>query len=602
MRNRPWLVVCSPARVVACGALLAACSNTIEGAPPDGSQPGSGGTSAGTSSAGSSNAGSSNAGTSGSGSGGASTTGGASSGGTAGMTGGTGPVFPDPPPFEPAAGTLRRLTRAQFRNAMKDVFNVDVNVSELDADNWNGNFATIGAVSVATPERGVEQYHTAVENAVGVVFGDAARRSTFIGCTPTTSATDACLRGFVETMGRRAWRRPLDATEVDALVAVGVNAATELGSAVEGVRWVTIALFTSPNFLYRPELGAQAADGKLRLTGYELASRLAFLVWNSLPDGALLDQAATLTSTEAVRSAAERLLDSPAGREAVGEFAEQYMRLDRVVTQAKDMTLYPEYGAALQAGMIRDMRETWTSIAFDDRTSALDVFSTTKVVVNAPLAALYGVDAAGLDANTFRTVSLPADGPRLGILSKAGFLSQFANQKEGSPTLRGKFMREALLCEAIEPPPGNVDTVLEDPPADMPMTKRQRLERHRTEDACAGCHSAMDPLGLPLETFDAIGRYRTTDHGLPIDPSGDFDEVPVADARDLGVTVGENRRVMQCMVRKYYAFAIGHEERMADRSVVNELAVSFEASGFKLRDLVLDLVTHEAFSVVAPQP
>jgi hypothetical protein len=252
--------------------------------------------------------------------------------------------------------------------------------------------------------------------------------------------------------------------------------------------------------------------------------------------------------------------------------------------------------------MIRDMRETWVSIAFDDGTSALDVFSTTKVVVNGPLAQLYGVDATGLDATTFRAASLPADSPRVGILSKSGFLSQFANQKEGSPTLRGKFMREALLCEPVEPPPGDVDIVLEDPPADMPMTKRQRLEMHRTNDACAGCHASMDPLGLPLETFDAIGRYRTTDRGLPIDASGDFDEVPVTDARDLGITVSESRRVMQCMVRKYYTFAIGHEERPADRSVVNALAESFEASGYKLRDLVLDLVSHEAFSAVAPQP
>ncbi|WP_437497340.1 DUF1592 domain-containing protein [Sorangium sp. So ce1099] len=496
------------------------------------------------------------------------------------------------------------MTRTQFRNAVRDVFDVEVNVDALDADSWNGNFAVIGAATVVTSERGVEQYHTAIEGAVDAVFADSARRDRFIGCTPSGGQDDACVRGFIEAQGLRAWRRPLEAAEVDRLAAVASKAATELGSAVEGVRWATVALFTSPNFLYRPELGAPSADGSLRLTGYEMASRLAFLVWNSLPDEELLEQAASggLATVEGVRAAATRLLDAPAGREAIGAFAEEYMRLDRIGTQAKDQALFPEYGAALQAAMVRDMRDTWEVLAFDEQTSALDLFSTTKVVVNRELAEVYGLDTAGLSSGTFEVRSLPADGPRVGILGKAGFLSQFANQKEGSPTLRGKFMRDALMCTPIPPPPGDVALELPEPPADRPLTKRQRLEAHRTAPACAACHAYMDPLGLPLETFDAIGRFRTTDHGLPIDPSGDFDGAPVADARELGMTVSASDEVARCLVRKYYSYAAGHEERAVDGSVLNTLAASFEASGFKLRELVLDVVTNEAFSSVAPQP
>ncbi|KYF51060.1 hypothetical protein BE04_38255 [Sorangium cellulosum] len=508
-----------------------------------------------------------------------------------------------PPPFQPAAGMLRRLTRTQFRNAVRDVFDVEVDVNKLDSDSWNGNFAVIGAATVVTSERGVEQYHTAIEDAVNTVFADSARRDQFIGCAPSGAQDDACVRGFIETLGLRAWRRPLEATEVDRLAGVAATAATELGSAIEGARWATVALFTSPNFLYRPELGAPSASGSLRLTGYEMASRLAFLVWNSLPDKELLDQAKSgvLETVEGVREAATRLLDTPAGREAVGAFAEEYMRLERIGTQAKDTGLFPEYGPALQEAMVRDMRGTWEVLAFDDQASALDLFSTTKVVVNTELAELYGLDTTGLTSNSFEVRSLPADGPRLGILGKAGFLSQFANQKEGSPTLRGRFMSEALLCKTIPLPPGDVDIVLDEPTADMPLTKRQRLERHRTDPTCAGCHAYMDPLALPLENFDAIGRYRTTDHGLPIDPSGSFDKQPVADARELGEAIGSNEKVAQCLVRKYYSYAAGHEERDVDGSVVNELSASFEASGFQLRELVLDIVTSKAFSSVAPQ-
>lgn len=514
-------------------------------------------------------------------------------------TGGT-----DPPAFQPAAGTLRRLTRSQFRNAVRDVFKVEVNTHELDDDSWNGNFATIGATTVVTSERGVEQYHTAIESAVNAVFADSARRAEFIGCTPSGAQDDACVRGFIQALGLRAWRRPLETAELDRLMAVATEASTELDSADEGARWATVALFTSPNFLYRAELGAPAVGGSLRLTGYEMASRLAFLVWNSLPDKMLLDQAASgmLDTVEGLRAAATRMLDTPAGREAVGAFAEEYLRLDRVGTQAKDAELFPEYGPALQSAMVHDMRGTWEVLAFDDEASALDLFSTTKVVVNKELAELYGIDATGLTSNTFEVRSLPADGPRIGILSKAGFLSQFANQKEGSPTLRGKFMSDALLCKTIPLPDGNIVLMLEEPTKDKPLTKRQRLELHRTEPTCAGCHSRMDPLALPLENFDAIGRYRTTDYGLPIDPSGEFDKQPVADARELGKAISLSDKVAQCLVSKYYSYAVGHENRPVDASVLNTLGASFEASGFRLRELVLDVVTNKAFSAVAPQP
>jgi hypothetical protein len=298
---------------------------------------------------------------------------------------------------------------------------------------------------------------------------------------------------------------------------------------------------------------------------------------------------------------AERMLQAPAGRRAVGAFAEEYMRLDRVLTQAKDASLFPDYGPALQAAMVRDMRESWEITAYDNDGSALGIFSTTTVVANAELATLYGLDASGLDSDTFRAFELPGDGPRLGILSKAGFLSQFANQKEGSPTLRGKFIREALMCQPVQPPPGNIALELPEPSDDAPMTKRERLEVHRDSPACAGCHDLMDPMGLPLENFDAIGRFRTTDHGLPIDASGEFDGTPVADARALGMVMSSSDTVAACLARKYYSYAVGHEQREVDAGVVQALTASFKASGYRLRSLILEIVTSEAFGSVAPQ-
>jgi len=514
-----------------------------------------------------------------------------------------GTIVVNPPAFSPAPATLRRLTRTQFRNALKDVFGYTVDISTLDTDSWDSNMATVGAAVVVTSDQGAEQYNTAVENAVNVVFSDSTKRSQFMGCTPTGQSTDTCLRGYIQKLGLRAWRRPLTSAELDQFGTLSAGATTTLGSAVEGARWATVALFESPNFLYRPELGAPAANGAMRFSGYEMAGRLSFLIWNSLPDQTLMDDAASgmLSTADGIRTEATRMLGTPAGRESVGNFAEEYLRLDRIATQPKDPS-FPDYTPSLQTAMVRDVRDTWASVVFDDQSSVMDVFTTTKVVVNSDLAKLYGMDTTGLTSTTFQTKSLPADGTRAGLLSKAGLLSEFANQQFGSPTLRGKFMRESLMCLTVPPPPKGVNQGAVDQPTDTPMTRRQRLELHRKDPSCAGCHALMDPLGLPLESFDAIGKYRTTDNGLPVDPSGAFDGQAVADARGLGAVVSQSATVAQCLVRKYYQYAVGHAERDVDGSVLNAVATAFKASGFKMRDLILAVVTNDAFSTVTPQP
>jgi hypothetical protein len=600
-----------------CGLVFAfACGGTIDGEAPDNGPGGPG--AAGTASVGNGGSPSSMPGGGGPAAGSGSTPGagaaapipgggGAASGGApAGTSGATtaGLPFPQPAPFQPAPGLLRRLTQTQFRNSIRDLLGAAVDTGDLQDDDWTGGFATIGAGILSTSEDGVVAFQTQVDAAVDSVFSDNTKRTALLGCTPSGAADDACIKGFVQSFGLRAWRRPLEAAEVERVVAVATKAATDLGSANDGARWATIALLNSPNFLYRPEVGAAGANGALRFTGHELAGRLAYLILNSTPDKALLDQAASgaLASADGIRTAVTGLLDSANGREAMAAFAEEYMQLYKVLTQAKDPSLYPEYTPTLQAAMVRDVRDTWASVAFDDGANTLSVFTTPKVSVNSELAKLYGLDVGALTPTTFEKRSLPADGVRLGVMSKPGFLSQWSNQQEGSPTLRGKFMREALMCLTVPPPPEGTNTKLDDPPAGMHLTKRMKLEKHREDPLCASCHAMMDPLGLPFENFDAIGRYRTLDDTLPVDPSGDFNGKPVANARELGQVMSADASVAQCFVRKYYSYAVGHTERAADQSVINDLYVSFQSSGFKFRQLVLDVTTSDAFSTVAPQP
>ena len=162
-------------------------------------------------------------------------------------------------------------------------------------------------------------------------------------------------------------------------------------------------------------------------------------------------------------------------------------------------------------------------------------------------------------------------------------------------------MREAIMCQHVQPPPPGVALDLMEPTEEMPMTKRQRLARHSEDAVCAGCHAEMDPLGLPFESFDAIGEHRTLDRGLPIDPSGDFDGVAVADSVELGRVMSSSDLVADCLVRKYYSYAVGHEVRDVDESVTDALSASFSSSGYRLKQLILELVANEAFSTVTAQ-
>ena len=273
----------------------------------------------------------------------------------------TSAIVVNPPPFNPAPAMLRRLTRTQFRNALSDVFGYTVDINTLDTDSWDSNMATIGAAVVVTSDEGAEQYNTAVENAVNTVFSDSTKRSQFIGCTPTGQSTDTCLRGYIQKLGLRAWRRPLASAELNQFGTLAASATTTLGSAVEGARWATVELFESPNFLYRPELGAPAANGAMRFSGYEMAGRLSFLIWNSLPDQTLMDDAGSgmLSTPDGISAEATRMLGIAAGRESVGNFAEEYLRLDRIATQPKDPS-FPDYAPALQTAMVRDVRDTWS--------------------------------------------------------------------------------------------------------------------------------------------------------------------------------------------------------------------------------------------------
>ena len=501
-------------------------------------------------------------------------------------------------PYQPPEARLRRLTRTQFHNALESLLGKPVITDNMPSDNYEEGFAVVGASTIATSPLGVERYHHIVEENVELVFADEVRRKELLGCVVSTW-TDPCAQGYLHSQGRLAFRRDLTDEEVEQLAHVAEVAEHELGDAYAGLQWATVALLTSPNFLYRSEWGSASTAAAQRLTGYAMASRLVFALWNRPPDEELLDEAAlgNLDTAEGVNAAARHLLTANYGHEAIGSFVDEYMRLDRIAGQHKDPAMFPEYTPALQAGMVTDMRSTWQELAFVLDGNALDLFTTETAVVNADLAHLYGINDEGLSSTDFKVIDLPTASGYGGILSKPAFLSQFANQTEGSPTLRGKFIREAVLCTPIPPPPAGVTVEFED--SSDATTKREKLAMHRTDPTCSGCHSLMDPLGLPLESFDAIGRFRTEDQGEMLDLSGEVDGTLVSNASELGLALSKSTGVARCLVSKYYTYVLGYKPRPEERPFDEALYRSFSESGYKLKQLILDAVATDAFQLVS---
>lgn len=513
----------------------------------------------------------------------------------------TGPN-PVPVTFSPAPGAYRRLTNAAFTNSLRDLLRGPVVIEALEPDSWAvGGLPTVGAAEMSVSELGVERYQGAVEGAVEQAFSDSTRRDEIVGCAPRDVADVECFSQFVNTFGQRVFRQPLTETQAERYLGLVTDVAATLNDPVQGLRAAATAFLLSPNFLYRLERGepVQSAD-TWRYTSYETATRLAYFLTNSTPDEELLDLASedALATKEGVLAQAERLLETEFGRQSVGNFAQELYQVGLVLARAKDPELYPEYGRSLQDAMVREVSAMFEAVVFDQNASAMELFTTRKTFVTNELAALYGVTVDGVGENGVSAITLPEE--RAGLLGTAAILSIYGSQKEGSPTLRGKFVREVLLCQPMPAPPADVSTNFEDPPAGEVLTKREKLIRHQEQPTCAGCHALMDPIGLTLEHYDAIGKYRATDQGEAIDVTGNLDGSDFNGGVELGQLLASKSETGTCLLRSLYRYGTGHVETPNEGPVLDELNARFVASGYNLKDLMLGIVGSDGFRFVAP--
>jgi hypothetical protein len=416
-----------------------------------------------------------------------------------------------------------------------------------------------------------------------------------------------CRDQFVRTFGRRAFRRPLDPTEVRRYTMLFASQAEKSGQFLDGARVVVEAMLQSPKFLFHVE-GRVGTDGA---SDYAIASRLSYMLWDTMPDEWLFDAAATgdLRTRDGLERVARAMLDKPAAHQAVDEFFAEWLRFDRALGAVKDRRRYPEFTPELAAMTVQETRLLLGDLAWNDG-NFMEAFTADYTFLNSDLAAVYGLPAP---SGEFERVRFPADSHRAGLLGQASFLSSNAGPVETSPTARGIFVREQFLCQHVPNPPPGVNTEVPEPTIDKPLARRQRMQAHVANPTCATCHRLMDPIGFGLENYDAIGQWRDQEViefestrrntpakkvELPIDGTGEIAGLAgsaFSNPKQIGRLLADSRACQECVVKQVFRYAFGRLETPADRETIKNAFTAFRESGFKFRELLVALVRSPQF-------
>lgn len=492
---------------------------------------------------------------------------------------------------------MRRLNHADYNNTVRDLLGTSLRPADkLPDDETAENFDTIGEVLSLSPS-----HFETLEQAAGQLIDELyalppadARRGAVLVCQLQTGAEATCARQILSGFARRAYRRPVTDAEVSSLLQL-VDKVRAAGESYEGALKAALkAILVSPSFLYMVEKSPGGAGVVAPVSDHELATRLSYFLWSSMPDAALFAaaDAGELTRDPAKLSAqVARMLQDPKAEALLHDFGGQWLPLRRLDLVDPDPQTFPKYDQALRDAAVQETEKLFQTL-ISDNAGVETLLTANFTFVNQRLAQHYGLSATGTD---FQRADL-SQSPRVGILSQASFLMATSHPAFTSPTKRGVWVLEQLLCSP--PPPLPPDLNIQ--PLTAPVegeTLREKLEQHRKNQPCAGCHAVMDPIGLGLENFDAVGGYRTMENGKPIDASGVLNGKSFSGVRELSALLSPDPRLQTCFVRQLLTYAVGRSFSTAGgQSYVDSLVQSTGAAGHKgLRDMIAAVTQSDAF-------
>ncbi len=531
--------------------------------------------------------------------------GGTTAGGTT-----TGTSTPMPTAEECASGVypgrapIRRLTRFEYNNTVNALLGDDTSPGNALPAELSGNGFGNDADNQPVSAFLAEQYGTIAEDVVSRVAATPEQLAKFAPCVSSATAdTEAtCARSFVESFLPLAYRRPVEAAEVDELLALEqtVRQTNEFAASLSAV---VEAALQSPDYLYRIELGSpDTTDPTLRRpSGYEMASRLSYFLWGSMPDATLETAAASgeLSTPEGVLQNATWMLDDPRARPMIRHFFDNYLPINTLTDLARDAEEFPTFSPTIGALMHEETQTFLDYEIFDGPGTWPAVLTEPYTFVNEALANFYGI--SGVTGDEFRKVDIDTT-HRLGLLTQGSILAGTTISNFTNPVRRGVFLLRNVLCVDLPPPPSTLGSI-KPPDPYSGATGRERFEAHVQQAVCATCHTTIDPPGFALENYDAVGMWRDQENDVTIDASGQLDMLPQPfnGPIELVNMIAQSEQAQSCFADTWLTFAYGRtigDEDLCNRSSLEQ---AFAASGYNIKQLLLSLTQTDAFLYLPSQ-
>jgi hypothetical protein len=492
---------------------------------------------------------------------------------------------------DPGRVTIHRLNRAEYNNTIHDLLGVESHPADLfPADGAGGEGFDNNADTLFIPPILMEQYLKAADE----VLREANPNRIFPRLDPATASSDVA-KGIIERFASKAFRRPATEAEVAQYVGLFDRARSRGGSFEVATRLALKAILVSPKFLFRIEQDRDSKD-PYPISDYELASRLSYFIWSSMPDDTLMRLAGEgqLHDPKVIEEQVRRMLADPKSRALADQFGTQWLQIRELKTTVRpDPRRFPEYTPALRDAMFEQAIEFVDSI-FRGNKSLLTLIDADYAFVNSDLAKHYGLPP--VKGSDLKKVPLE-DGNRGGVLGLGAVLTVTSYPLRTSPVLRGKWVMEAMLGVPPAPPPPNAGKLPADDRQLTGLTFRQRLEEHRKRPECATCHNRLDPLGFGLENFDPIGRWRTTQADQPIDASGVLTTGEKFDGPSelKKALLAHKEDFIRNLTEKMLAYALGRGLEYYDQPIVQQIADDLSKNDYSSARLVIDIAQSYPF-------
>jgi len=494
---------------------------------------------------------------------------------------------------DPGRVTIRRLNRTEYNNTIRDLLGVDVRpADDFPSDDVGYGFDNIGDV-LSLPPLLLEKYVDASEK-----IAEAAIRRQIVFTRPSDGKTvEQAASEIFRRLMPRAFRRPVDESEVDRIVRL-VTFATKRGDSFErGVQVGLQAVLVSPHFLFRIEYDPEPGNAKAhhRISDYELASRLSYFLWSTMPDDELfrLAKNGTLHEAKVLGGQIARMLKDPKADALVENFASQWLNLGNLAEVTPDSRLFPEFTPELRADLVRETQMFARAVFREDR-SLLDFLDADFTFANQRLAKHYGID--GVKGDQLRRVALPA-GQRAGVLTHGSILTLTSNPNRTSLVRRGKWILDNVLGMELPEPPADVPSLEDGAKKSGATSLREQLKIHRENPACASCHDTLDPLGFGFENFDAIGRWREKSEGNPVEaggtlPGGESFSGPI---ELVQILKKREQDFAQLVTQKMLTYALGRGLELPDSCTVDDVVADLQENDYRFTVLVRGIVHSRPF-------